>query len=101
VAGTVIPAGANVLFSFLAANRDPHRFAEPDRFDIGRRDIRPTTFGGGVHNCLGAILARLQAQVAIMTLFQRAPSLHLVTTECEWQTENPTIRRPVALIVET
>jgi cytochrome P450 len=101
VADTVIPAGSNVLFSFLAANRDPARFEEPDRFDICRRDVRPVTFGAGVHNCLGAALARLEAQVAVTTLFQRVPRLRLVTPDCDWQTENPTIRRPVALIVAT
>jgi cytochrome P450 len=101
VADTVIPAGSNVLFSFLAANRDPARFEEPDRFDICRRDVRPVTFGAGVHNCLGAALARLEAQVAVTTLFQRVPRLRLVTPDGDWQTENPTIRRPVALIVAT
>jgi cytochrome P450 len=48
VADTEIPAGSNVLFSFLAANRDPARYAEPDSFDISRRDVRPATFGAGV-----------------------------------------------------
>jgi cytochrome P450 len=101
VADTEIPAGSNVLFSFLAANRDPARYPEPDIFDIGRRDIRPVTFGAGVHNCLGAILARLETQVAIATLLHRAPRLRLVTPDCDWQSENPTIRRPVSLMVET
>ena len=57
------------------------------------------TFGGGVHNCIGAALARVEAEVAIATLFQRAPALRLVTDDVVWQTENPSVRRPVRLDV--
>jgi cytochrome P450 len=99
VAGVVIPRGSNVLFSSVAANRDPARFDDPDRFDIGRNDIRPVTFGGGMHSCLGAALARLEAEVAITTLFQRAPSISLVTDDVAWQDENPSVRRPTLLEV--
>jgi cytochrome P450 len=100
VAGGVIPAGANVLFSSVAANRDPQQFANPDHFDIGRPDIRPVTFGGGVHNCIGSALARLETEVALLTLLQRAPGLRLVEPACEeWQAENPSVRRPARLDV--
>jgi len=99
VAGGVIPRGSNVLFSSVAANRDPARFEDPDRFDIGRHDIRPVTFGGGVHSCLGAALVRLEAEVAITALFQRAPEISLVSTEVCWQDANPSVRRPTRVEV--
>ena len=99
VGEVVIPRGSNVLFSSVAADRDPHRFEEPDRFDIGRKDIRPVTFGGGVHSCLGAALARLEAEVAITRLFQRAPSISLVSRAVAWQDGNPSVRRPTLVEV--
>jgi len=99
VAGAVIPRGSNVLFSSVAANRDPARFEDPDRFDIGRNDIRPVTFGGGVHSCLGAALARLEAEVAITRLFERAPTISLVSKDVSWQSANPSVRRPTLVEV--
>jgi cytochrome P450 len=100
VEGVTIPGGANVLFSVVAANRDPRRYDEPGRFDITRDDIRPLTFGGGQHACIGAPLARLEGEIAINSLFTRFPDLRLPPQELVWQTENPTVRRPVALRVE-
>jgi cytochrome P450 len=100
VRGTTIPAGANVLVSVLAANRDPGRYDDPDRFDVTRRDVRPLTFGGGAHQCIGASLARMEAEVVLTTLVERAPGLRLVDGgACRWQSDNPTIRRPVTLEV--
>jgi hypothetical protein len=100
VAGGVIPAGSNVLFSSVAANRDPSRYADPDRFDITRTDIRPVTFGGGVHSCIGAALARVEVEIALTTLFGRVPSLHIVEPVCtQFQSDNPSVRRPESLVV--
>jgi cytochrome P450 len=100
VAGGQIPTGANVLFSSVAANRDPDRYADPDRFDITRTDIRPVTFGGGVHSCIGAALARAEAEIALTTLFARAPALQLVEPVCtQFQADNPSVRRPESLVV--
>ena len=56
VDGVTIPGGANILFSVVAANRDPRRYDDPGRFDITRDDIRPLTFGAGQHACIGAAL---------------------------------------------
>ena len=100
VHGVVIPAGANVLFSSVAANRDPARYSHPDRFDITRSDIRPVTFGGGVHSCIGAQLARAEAEIMLTTLFGRIPTLRLVEpVTTTFQDGNPSVRRPQQLPV--
>jgi cytochrome P450 len=73
-----IPAGQRVIPVLAAANRDPEAFPDPDRLDLGRPDAhRHVSFGGGPHFCLGAPLARLEAQVAIPSLLQRFPALEL------------------------
>ena len=64
-----------------AANRDPRRLPDPDRLDVARADIRPIAFGGGIHFCLGAHLARIEAEVAIGTLLRRLPGLTLDDAE--------------------
>jgi cytochrome P450 len=66
--GVVLPAGEMVLLSILAANRDPEVFADPDRFDVGRRGPRSLSFGWGPHHCLGAALARAEIQEALPAL---------------------------------
>lgn len=75
IAGALVPAGTAIEVFLAAANRDPRRFARPERFDPGRPDNRPLTFGGGVHYCLGAPLARLEAEVALPRLLRRFPHL--------------------------
>ena len=75
--GTTIPAGSAVLLVVAAANRDPRRYAHPDRFDIHRPDIQHLTFGYGVHYCLGANLARLEGQVALDEFLERFPEWEL------------------------
>ncbi|MFH8367699.1 cytochrome P450 [Streptomyces sp. NPDC018031] len=77
IAGTGIPAGKPVLVALVAANRDPRRFPDPDRFDIGRDARGHLAFSHGVHHCLGAPLARLEAAVALRSLLERCPGLRL------------------------
>jgi cytochrome P450 len=86
IGGSVIPRGDTVVPVLLAANRDPAVFAEPDVFDIGRDPNRHLGFGHGIHFCLGAALARLQARAAIGTLVHRFPDLALAVDPAalEW-----------------
>jgi cytochrome P450 len=77
IAGVTIPAGAPVLLSIVEANRDPGRFREPARLDIRRTDNAHLTFGYGIHYCVGAPLARVEATVGIGTLLRRLPGLVL------------------------
>lgn len=75
--GTVIPRGSEVALLFGSANRDPERFADPDRLDLSRADNPHITFGAGIHYCLGAPLARIELAASFTALLRRAPRLEL------------------------
>ncbi|MET3430406.1 cytochrome P450 [Actinoplanes tereljensis] len=77
VGGVTVPAGAELVLLLGAANRDPDRFAKPDVFDPDRAGVSPLSFGAGAHYCLGAPLARMEAQVALPALLRRFPDLAL------------------------
>ncbi|HEX3481119.1 MAG TPA: cytochrome P450 [Kofleriaceae bacterium] len=84
--GVEIPAQQPVLFAFGAGNRDPAQFPDPDRFDIARGDGH-LAFGHGIHFCLGAPLARLEAEIAFTTLLAGCPDLALAVdpARLEWR----------------
>ncbi|HKV53885.1 MAG TPA: cytochrome P450 [Candidatus Binataceae bacterium] len=84
VGGTPISTGTMVLTILAAANRDPARFAEPDRFDITRDLDEHLGFGQGIHYCLGAALARLEARIAFDALLDRFPRLRLANPETQY-----------------
>jgi cytochrome P450 len=71
VGDTVIPAGEAVFPMIGAANRDPARYPDPDHLDVTRTDIRPLSFGGGVHHCLGAALAEMEIEIVFRKLVGR------------------------------
>ena len=104
IGGHLVPAGDQVLLCLGAANRDPEAFARPDEFDIGRFDPRrfepgPGTpghhaKGPGMHGCLGAALARLQAAVAFECLYRASRDLELAggPGELDWQDHSLIVR---------
>ncbi|MET8678328.1 cytochrome P450 [Streptomyces sp. NPDC004647] len=98
VGGVAVPRGAEVALLFGSANRDPARFADPDRLDLARTDNPHLTFGGGIHFCLGAPLARIELAASFGALLERAPGLRLVA-EPRWK-PGYVIRGPEELLVE-
>jgi cytochrome P450 len=84
--GVPIAKGESVLCLLGAANRDPAAYPEPDRLDVTRPNIRPLSFGGGIHFCLGAQLARIEGEIAISTLLRRLPGLTIDDVESpDWR----------------
>lgn len=80
-----IRAGDRLLWVMAAANRDPEVFTDPDRFDITRTHNRHVAFGGGIHHCLGAALARIEGQEVFSTLATNFSHLELATNRVEYQ----------------
>lgn len=89
-----------IVFQMLnAANRDPAHFPDPDRFDIRRERNRHIAFGYGVHFCVGALLARTEAFVAVRTAIKRLPNLRLVDNKPDWDLGKRTTRSLNSLLV--
>lgn len=93
-----LPAGALVMTAIGAANRDPEVFDDPDRLDLGRASNHHLSFGFGAHFCLGAPLARLEAEVAFDALLTRFPKLELASDTLSYR-PSPILRGLVALPV--
>ncbi|NKC15316.1 MAG: cytochrome P450 [Gammaproteobacteria bacterium] len=84
--GVTIAAGEQIVGSLGAANRDPAVYADPHRLDLTRSGIRALSFGGGIHICLGARLARLEGEIAFKTLMKRLPGLQLTDIDqVQWR----------------
>ncbi|RSN46816.1 cytochrome P450 [Streptomyces sp. WAC 04229] len=96
LAGTPIAAGDSVLVSLAAASRDPGHFPDPDRFDIGRAPRGHLGFGHGLHHCLGAPLARMEATVAVRLLLERYPTLAFATDPATLTWRTSTLLRGLA-----
>ena len=86
VEGVTIPAGAQVIISLAAANRDPDRFPDAEALELDRTDQRHLAFGHGIHFCLGAALARMEGGLALGSLLRRFPELRLAVRpdELHW-----------------
>ncbi|MFI6846140.1 cytochrome P450 [Kitasatospora sp. NBC_00085] len=93
VAGVTIPKGASLWLMLAAGNRDPERFADPDRFDPDRPDNQHLGLGSGIHSCFGAPLARLEAQLALAGLARRLERPRLVEDPPPYRT-NAVLRGP-------
>jgi cytochrome P450 len=79
VGGRAISQGSKVTLVLGSANRDPSRYAFPDTLDFKRRSARHLGFGGGIHYCLGAGLARLEGEIGLLTLINGAPGLSVTS----------------------
>jgi cytochrome P450 len=77
IGGVTLGATENVIALLGAANHDPAQYQDPDRLDVGRANLRPLSFGGGIHYCLGAQLARLEAELVFTALVERLPNIEL------------------------
>jgi cytochrome P450 len=95
--GHAIRAGERVVLWLGAANRDPAHFPNPDTLDLARQENRHLAFGGGVHYCLGAALARLEGQIALSTLVQRLSNVQFIANAVVRSTGNPTLRTVLSL----
>jgi cytochrome P450 len=91
LSGVTLPKGVMVACLLGAANRDPAMFPEPDRLDVRRQKVTPLSFGGGIHFCLGAQLARIETQEAFAGLLRRFPDMILP------ERDSPTWRRSFTL----
>jgi fatty acid omega-hydroxylase len=99
VGGTVIPKGSAVHLLYGAANRDPRRFPEPEKFDIQRPDNQHVGWGRGIHSCVGGPLARLEVNLALETFLRRVENPRLVVDPPPYR-QNQIFRGPLHLEVE-
>jgi cytochrome P450 len=90
--GRALPADTKVMVLYASANRDPEQFPDPDRFDVGRSPNRHLAFGHGIHFCLGAQLARLEARAALEALLRRTSSIRLDPRELPSLRQSPLLR---------
>lgn len=97
--GTLIPEGGLVAINLAQANRDPDVYADPDRFDITRKDAVTLTFGHGAHFCVGTALARMEVEELIAMLLPRMPEARIITDPIVWR-PTPAFRCPEELVIQ-
>ncbi|MFD9835496.1 cytochrome P450 family protein [[Kitasatospora] papulosa] len=93
IGGVEIPQDEFVLLSLGAANRDPARFQDPDRLILDRQDTGHLAFGGGIHRCLGALLGKLETEIALTALLARFPEITLACQEHDLRWRNTMMLR--------
>ncbi|MFI6597345.1 cytochrome P450 [Nonomuraea sp. NPDC050536] len=98
IAGVTIPKGSNIVLALASGSRDPAHVHNPDSFDPDRPYIQHLGFGGGIHACFGAPLARLEAQLALRELANRLVNPHLVTDPPPYRS-SATLRGPRHLLI--
>jgi cytochrome P450 len=98
VGGVTLQKGDFAMLLVASGNHDPDEFDDPEAFDVGRSSNNHLGFGFGIHHCLGAPLARMETQVALTSLTQRAPDLALDTEKVVYKT-NVVLRGMEALPV--
>jgi cytochrome P450 len=99
IAGTVIPKGSAVFLMYGAANRDPSRFPNPNKFDPERRDNEHFGWGSGIHTCFGGPLARLEVNLALETFLHRVENPRLVVDPPPYRQSN-VFRGPQHLLID-
>jgi cytochrome P450 len=97
--GVSLRPGTIVAVVIAAANRDPERFTDPDRFDVSRSGERHLSFGLGSHFCLGAALARLETELALGGLLRRFPDFSGRSDATQWR-RSAVLRGPIAVPIE-
>ncbi len=93
----LIRRGEGVICLLGAGNRDPAQYSDPETLDISRQNVRPLSFGGGIHHCLGAQLARIEAEVTFRALAERLPQMRLENPDDPQWRPTLTLRRLAAL----
>ncbi|MEU0397101.1 cytochrome P450 [Streptomyces sp. NPDC006208] len=99
IAGTTIPAGSTIFLCYASANRDPERFANPDKLDLERPNNEHVGYSQGIHYCFGAPLARLEVQTAVSEFFRRVENPRLVEDPPPYR-RNQIFRGPRHLLVD-
>lgn len=101
LAGYDLPTGTKIFLNFAAANREPEYFENPDQFDLHRTNANQhISFGKGIHFCLGAMLAKVEARIVVGALARRIPSLRMVPGQKLTHFPNITFRGPERLLLE-
>ncbi len=101
LSGVIVPQDAPLLLSLAAANRDPEVFANPEQFDVRRKNSRRhLTLGAGIHFCLGAPLTRLEMKISLEALSKRYPRMQLAPNEPVAHYETFIMRAPESLLVD-